>query len=249
MRAIVLDLDDLRKRYEAGESVLSMSKTFGVSRATICKRLEQMGLAIRNSSDAMFIRHAKLTKSERLALSDAAHAKVRGMKHTPEQLAKRSAIREFNAIPSKYEVVMQHWLHERGVSFTPQKAVGPYNIDIALDESRIAVEIFGGHWHAGGTHAAGYRRRIEYLLSHHWMPVIVWVTKAWKGVYFTTDSADYIVAFHERFRTDKPEYRQEHVIRGDAKTTPIAKFKPHNGALILGMNSGNETRDAYGRYA
>lgn len=249
-RRINIDPNHLRELYDARISVLEMSKRFGVSRMTINKRLEELGLPIRSGSEAMYIRMANTTKEERLALTEKAHAAVRGVRQTTEQRMKFAATREARGeVVSAYERQMGAWLAEAGINFVPQKAVGIYNIDIAITESRIAVEIFGGNWHATGSHAAGYRKRIEYLMSQGWLPVIVWAVKVWKTIRFDKRSADYVIALHNVRRADKSMPTQEHVIRGDAKTTPFTTINPDNGALIMGFNTGNDTRDAYGRFA
>ena len=252
MNRIELDLNDLARRYHAGESVLSISKSFGVNRQTVNLRLNQLGLEVRNGSTANTIRMSRLTKEERLSLASAAHDAVRGSVKSSEQLANMAKGREAcHTVTSEYERTIASWLASLGLVVTPQLAVGPYNVDIAINESRIAVEVFGGNWHASGRHAARYRARVEYLMSENWLPVIIWVVRSTttKLPQLSEACADYVHTLHQRRCLDKTKPSQEHVIRGDCKAGPTTRYNPDNGAIVLGFNTGNQTRDNYGRYA
>lgn len=199
----------------------------------------------------MFERMAKTPPEERMRLTNAAHAAVRGRRQSVEHRCKTALTIERNAkVASAYEADMIQWLTEEGISVTPQKAIGPYNIDIAIDESRIAVEIFGGNWHATDRHAARFAKRMEYLLRSGWTVIVIWACKGWGGkTLWSRASADYVIALHKVNRSRESASGEKHVIRGDGKTTPVATFNPQNGALILGVRSGNKTRDTNGRFA
>jgi very-short-patch-repair endonuclease len=248
---IEINLDDLRSAYDSGESVKGIADRLGVSRPVIIRRLNEIGIQPRTSSEAMYIRMANTSPEGRLRLAQAAHAAVRGKPKTFEQKCKNAASRELRGgFDSAYESAMFHWLTERGLTITPQKAIGPYNVDLAIDESRIAVEIFGGNWHSTGHHAARFRHRTDYILGQDWIPVYIWASTGWAGkLEFTEASADYVVALHKVRRAGKSCPRQEHVIRGDCRTTPIAKHHPHNGSVVLGLSAGNDRRHPNGRFA
>ena len=64
-----LDVAEIIRRYQGGESVLSIARHLGVNRGVITKRLEENNIAIRNGSEAMFIRMAKMSFEDRRALS------------------------------------------------------------------------------------------------------------------------------------------------------------------------------------
>jgi hypothetical protein len=61
-----------------------------------------------------------------------------------------------------------------GVEVTQQLAVGSYNIDIALEKYRVAVEIHRGAWH-GATSAKA--ERLEYLFDRGWQVVFIQVSR------------------------------------------------------------------------
>jgi hypothetical protein len=99
-----------------------------------------------------------------------------------------------------------------------QKAVGPYNIDIAAKP--IAVEIFGGHWHGSGRHVARAPKRFRYLLDQGWPFVIVWADA--RHAPLTPDAAQYIVTFAEFVRSHPTARREYRVIWGTGEeATPV----------------------------
>ncbi len=79
---------------------------------------------------------------------------------TSEKAAAHRA-RMFAASPSSIERIIHVLLTELGVPFEPQKAVGPYSVDIFVPSHRIAIECDGEYWH---RHTAERdRRRDEYM--------------------------------------------------------------------------------------
>jgi hypothetical protein len=91
-----------------------------------------------------------------------------------------------------------------------QRACGPYNIDLLAGET-IAVEVYGGGWHANGRHAARHGERTRYLLDRGFDVVIVWVEKkygrAWVG------ALKHVVADLERSDRTPSAVREYRVIR------------------------------------
>ena len=107
-------------------------------------------------------------------------------------------------------------LSERGLDVTPQRAIGPYNLDIAVNAPLIAVEIYGGKWHSTGTHRIRHFERCKYLLDLGWNVVIVWVD----GLRYPLDigADNYIVAFVEQLRRAPTVRGQYRVILGNGRT-------------------------------
>ncbi len=214
-------MNDLFKRYLAGESAQALAKVFKIDRATIRKRLIRAGITPRGRSQAMYARMARTSPAERQRLTASAHDAVRGRRHSAEQRCKIALTRERNRTGiSRKEHLLANALRAEGLNPIHQKAFGRYNVDISLTQSAIAVEVFGGHWHTTGAHAARFRKRCDYLINAGWTPVIVWVTPNYpieRGI------IDYIVALDQALRRSKPVRRQEHVLRGDGQPTAIGK--------------------------
>jgi very-short-patch-repair endonuclease len=208
---------EIAERFLAGESVKALAESYGVSRGPIAVRLKHQGIEPRSQSEAMKLRMSRMTPEERLALAAPSHRAAR-RKHTEEERAKMALSRERNRTHvSPGEEMLEAWLAERGIVATPQKAVGRYNIDLAV--GTIAVEIFGGGWHGYGHHKATSLKRFRYLLDRGWTVVVVWLN----AVRFplTPAVADYLVTFVEQARRDPSLRGQYRVIRGDGQEMPV----------------------------
>ena len=237
-----LDAHDLARRHEAGESVKALAESVGVSRSAIVVALKKVGVRQRNRSEAMYARMAQATPAQRLAWATPSHEASRGKRHTDEHRVKIAQTRETIAVPTRTERKMIEALESHGLKCIPQKAIGRYNIDVALAEPRIAVEIFGGHWHAAGRHAARYRKRTDHILDAGWTQVVVWVTRDYP---IERAAVEYIVALADRLSGDKPARGEEHVIRGDAKPTAVGHAKMNN---LPPIECPNPRDDATGQY-
>lgn len=233
-----LNIDDIRRAYDSGDSVLKMSKDFSVSRPVILRRLAEMGVAVRSRSEANRIRMSRLSPADRSDLARAAHDAVRGVKRSDEEILKRSAAREaVVAGSSQLEDAFAGFLADRGIEFVRQKAIGKYNVDFALTSCPVAVEIFGGGWHNSGRHASRHPERIEYLLSQSWSIVIIWATTRWGGgSYFDQRCADYVVSLAKILSTRPSGRGQYHVIRGDGKYASVSSLESNKPSLVLGRN-------------
>jgi very-short-patch-repair endonuclease len=210
---IPLDVNDLVKRYVAGESEKSLAESVGVSRNVIRRRLEASGTAIRDRSAAMHTRMSRLDPEERAQLAAAAHDAVRGKRKSAEFLIARAlgvekqGAEHGNVSPA--ELMLADLLRDHGVLVTHQKAIGPYNADLAT--LTVAVEVLGGQWHFVKKHG----KRLRYLLDAGWDVIFVWVD----GVHYPLGrgAAQYISA-HREFRRQNPAAaRCYRVIRGDGK--------------------------------
>jgi len=243
MRKIKLDINDIKNRYAAGEAVSSMAKNLSVSRTVIVRRLKELGLSIRSGSDANKLRMSRLSVSEKLALTSAAHDAVRGVSQSEEHRRKIAHCIESKGL---FDSICEEKFSDMlGVPCTPQKAIGRYNVDIALDEFPIAVEIFGGHWHTTGHHARRFRKRFDFIINSGWIPVIIWVTKDYPvGI----EAAKYVISLAEALSAGKPVGRQEHVIRGDGNVTAVGKSNLDYRATVGGDKCGDLIRGKDGRF-
>lgn len=245
-----INIDDLVRRYQAGESELALSQAYGIVRSGIRSRLVAAGIRPRGRSESMCVRMAKTTQAERLRLTNAAHAAVRGSKKSPEDLCKRAMLNEISkgkASPLEASLADMIFLGLSAVGLAeeavpvPQKAVGPYNIDLAYTASRIAVEVFGGNWHATGSHARRFRKRCDYLIDAGWIPVIVWC----RHRQFSQGAVNYIVALHQRARVHESFRREEHVLGCAGNHIPRGEYDPNTGAEILSPITRDEATGQY----
>lgn len=214
------NLDNLIRRYLAGEPESKLARESNVNRWTFRRRLLAAGITPRNVSDSMYIRWQNATEESRHAMLDSAHKAAKGRSATVGERELRALTVERTQIGiNAAERLLANWLIDLKLSVTPQKAVSIYNIDVAINEPAIAVEIFGGHWHASGEHAARFFERTEYLLNRNWSVIIVWVD----GIRYplTIDCAQYILALSQKLSADPAIGCQYRVISGDAKPMPV----------------------------
>lgn len=217
---LTIDADNILQLYDAGWSVKKLAEHFGCDRNVITQRLKESGIVPRNRSESMFLRMQQTSPEERQRLTVAAHDAVRGRQRGFAEKRQRALTRENIAYASPLEMQLIERFHQLGVEVVAQKAVGIYNIDIALAADPVAVEVFGGHWHASGGHAARFRERTDYLIDTGWVPVIVWVTNQRP---LGLGAAQYCVTLAEKLRHNEPVRRGEHVIGGDGKPCAVGK--------------------------
>lgn len=124
-------------------------------------------------------------------------------------------------LASRANLILGVWLSQRGIRFVPQKALGPYNLDIAVEELRIAVEV-NGSWHYFPDETSSEAKRRNYLFDRGWRLIEVNIANtdktAWK--YLRPACADKIVALLNQFREHKASVGQYCVIGGDGEFLP-----------------------------
>ncbi|TNA31983.1 hypothetical protein EMF73_30470 [Klebsiella pneumoniae] len=110
---------------------------------------------------------------------------------------------------SRAELILADMLRARGRVCIPQKAVGPYNVDIATGS--VAVEVLGGAWHRTKRHG----ERLRHLLDCGWNVLYVWVD----GIHYplTPEAAEHIVAFAKVCDGTPAGPRRYRVIRGSGE--------------------------------
>ena len=233
---IPLDIDDLVRRYNAGESEKALAESLGVSRVVIRRRLVQAGIEPRGRSAAMYQRMADTPPAERAALTEAAHAAVRGVPKTPEFLiAKALGVERKGAAGgnvSPAELALGGMLQDAGLTVVYQKAIGSYNAD--LTTGTVAMEVLGGQWHRIKSH----RERLRYILDAGWDVIYIWVD----GRHFplSAGAAEYVIA-HCQFRDRNPAApRCYRVIRGSGEFLAGGSADSDDLPDILPMSSRPE---------
>lgn len=210
-KTLNLPAEQIVRQYLAGASENALSQQYGISRGPIARILTEAGVERRDMSEAGTIRSAKMTPGERRQQTAAAHRAAR-MRRTPQIDKLRRALRIELAGQhgSAGESRLIEMLREYGHQPIPQRAIGPYNVDLAL--LPVAVEVLGGGWHSiKATHA----ERAPYILDEGWHLVMVWdyegLSSLGKG------AAEYLVAFVEQMRRNPPATCQYRVITGQGQ--------------------------------
>lgn len=210
-RFATLPADEVVSAYMAGTSEYALAQQYGVSRNVIARRLAEAGIQRRSHSKAGQVRAAQMSPEQRAAQAAAAHDAVRGTKQSLETLERRAMLREQRGgYDSEGERQLAEWLAQRGLSPLPQKAIGKYNVDIAV--SPIAVEVLGGGWHLEKRHHA---TRTPQILNAGWHLAFVWNHEGDSAL--TEGAADYVVSFLDEIRREPPTVGQYRVISGDGQ--------------------------------
>ena len=120
----------------------------------------------------------------------------------------------------------------------PQRAMGPYNIDVAVEVPRVAVEVFGGGFHCFGHHLARHVRRTKYLLNRGWTVVIVWVDL--RRYPLGIGCAKKIKALVDLIGEQPPSRGEYRVIRGNGKSPPVAERYLNTQTFIEALGGGDD---------
>lgn len=166
-------LQELRDRYLNGESEKSLAEYYGVARSSIHNRLTKMGIPMRTQSETNRMMMLTRTPEENKRNTEAAHKVMRGRKIPFDEqcrLAKGRQEKPGNMSPD--EITLRQLLANQGIITIPQLAIGPYNVDLAF--KNIAIEIYGGMWHASGRHFARAKQRFDYIHGQGWNTIIIW---------------------------------------------------------------------------
>lgn len=147
-------------------------------------------------------------------------------RHSPELLAAKAALREQRGdLGSPGEIALGGWLRDRGHVPTPQKAIGKYNVDLAM--APVAVEVLGGGWHlTNRKHAV----RTPYILNEGWHLVFAWDHEGDSAL--ACGAADYIVAFLNQVRRDPPSVSQYRVISGNGQLLAAGSADDNKFTLV-----------------
>lgn len=200
--------------YLGGATKNDVARHFGIASGSAGNILERNGIAKSNRNEAVRIRNARMTPEQRLANTKAAHDAVRGRKVGYDELCQRAVTRERTGgiASSVAEHQLAALLRERtNLPVIQQKAVGKYNIDIAIGS--VAVEV-------SGRNLKGYsltisRERTEYIIDSGYLFVRVWANRSRNVV--TADLADYLVALAEQVSGDPSARREYRVVRGNGQ--------------------------------
>ena len=238
------DLSRWVDRYIAGEYLNKLAKESGVSRRRLEQAIIASGHRLRGISEAAYMRFAVMGGRERKALTAKANRAKRGKAALEISLERRARhVQQSLQLTSRADLMMAVWLMQRGVTLTPQKAIGRYNVDIAIDELLVAVEI-NGRWHYFPSRISGEAQRREYLHSRGWKIIDVVLSssaqKPWKHV--GPGCADRIVELLEALRCNKAAWGEHLVIGGHGEDFTGREAQCNDRSVIRNTHSSPNAR-------
>lgn len=235
-RRLDVDIERIVRLYESGESEVAVGIAVGVSRTVVHRVLVNAGVELRGFGQNA-IAAARRTPEGNRAITAAANAAARGRIASDEERMRTAKTREERRLGvSHHELFFERILRQRGIASTPQKACGRYNIDIAVGP--VAVEVFGGGWHAQGRHLSRAPKRFRYLFDQGWCTLVIWVTSSRTG-YLTAGAVEYLVAWLDEIERNPAAacgYRViwgsgEEIARGGPDSDELAAIRPRRRGL------------------
>lgn len=156
------DFNNVIIRYKSGESLFKLSKELGVSRGGINRKtngcfgltgkLIKAGVNIRSYTESQRTRYANTSDDRKKQIPKMAQEARRGQTDSIEVKMKRCASRaKMTIYTGKWEAEFVEEFRKYGIDVIHQYPLTGYNIDIAIPQWKIAVEIESG--------PAFYRRR------------------------------------------------------------------------------------------
>jgi very-short-patch-repair endonuclease len=240
-----IDLPPLIGAYLSGESMKSISDRTGHARTMLVQRFKEQGVEVRSYSDAEYLKWGKV-KRDRAAVvrqCGAAWKAATGRIASPETQAQIArTVHQRLRRRGFYEDFIAGQLRDAGCgSVEQQYPVGPYNIDVALDVPRVAVEVVNGV--VRSTSRPAYPERTQHLLDAGWAMVFLIIRKR---ILDGRAVAQQIAAFAQLVSGDESARRQYRVVRGDGEVAAPGSFEFDHFARIV-SGQGTYKRSAYKR--
>ena len=231
-RIVLPDADKLVDEYLAGASINKLANKRGVSRQVVTSTLVELGVELRSQSEAELLKWSRMNARQRASQTSAAQVARRGTKDTPEALHKRALARCKRV--GRFEYELAEMLRARGLRVVEQLPVGAYNLDIASEELRLAVEVLGTV--GDRVYFARLRERTKYLLDAGWCLVFVPLrTAPQKRDPGLPAIAENLIALSKRLRRDDSSRGKYGVIGRHGKPTAYCSRELHDLPRIPGL--------------
>lgn len=163
------DLDDLVRRYLAGESAEKLKRERGVSQGTIWRWLGMRGVKPRGRSEARRALWAEARASGdyqsvvQRTCSAAWRAVTGRVRSIDERMAMAKTMSGRARVLGKNELELIRELERRGVGCSWQRNIGPYNVDLFTHEPPVAVEVQREHSNPRTSNSGAHSLRAERL--------------------------------------------------------------------------------------
>ena len=230
------NLNAIVKRYISGESINELSKELKISRSTLRKRFDEVGIQRRNVDEAQIVYVRHNPHAAKLRSAKGGHGNF-GIKRTEHELAKSALTKERKgSLDSFHEVNLYKFLIERGYKPIPQKAIGRYNVDLSV--SSWAIEIFGTQHYQiiRSGESAFYAHRFKYILDLGWNLFCIWLYPRHQGI--SIAASNYLIS-ELNLTKDLPASRGEYrMIWCDGNLISSDSLDLNNLTLVLPSRHG-----------
>jgi lambda repressor-like predicted transcriptional regulator/very-short-patch-repair endonuclease len=219
----------IRELYAQNVPILQIARRFGVHRNAITTMLRQEGIHIRGRSEAERLKWRAIKATPGGVERQCAAAWDGARKAPTTEVVARRAIGHQRSVTrvGRHERELMQALQGHGLAVTPQRAIHTYNLDLALDVDRVAVEIL-----TSGTskaHATRHREKAESLINRGWAVVWVLVTDPEQ----VAGCAEDVIALLDLFRREPAARGQDWVIRRDGESAIPRGLKGEHRSAVL----------------
>lgn len=225
------DIPAIISMYTSGASENAVATHFGVSRTAIRKALVDADVHVRTQSEAESLKWSQMTDKQRANQVKRAHQAVADK---PPEFFAAAAIKQAKAKEKSLaktgfmESEFISAFEKMGYIITPQKAVGPYNIDIAIGNAAIEVHINPSNPHGHPY----YAKRVVDLLELGWHVIYIKITSD----VLVERATEKVCAMLDLIRTNKPELAQYGVIRGTGELMASGCLDGNKLACVTGSD-------------
>jgi very-short-patch-repair endonuclease len=217
------NLDDLIQMYESGMSMKQLSDNCGIPRISLVRHFRKKGIHIRGNSEAERLKWSKMNPTQRKRQVQKAHEAARLKKHSIETKIK--------AAKTFYQKCLRVGLFESEIfdilkkryNVSQQFNVGIYNIDIAIHEPPIAIEVQMSNRKT--LRSKNGCKRLKYLISKGYFVVFVVSKSEHPPIEMDIFSvAEKIISYVNILSSDKSFFGNYVMIGCDGKPFPHSRF-------------------------
>jgi len=236
-----MDTNDFIELYRKGLSIYKIANIYGVSPSWVYFVVKRAGVN-RTRSEAL-----RLQPRERfVAMSKKAviARQGRGREITFAERLRRAKTRELRQSatgPTEKLVVIA--LSKKGIHGVAQKAIGPYNCDLAVG-TNIAVEILSTYFRFYGKRRLREEKRLRNLLNWGWN--IIYILLNPRNPVITNVQRDNVVSKIQEINRHPTEITQYWMIGSSGQILASGGFNDDNISLVPPFRNSRDP--ATGRY-
>lgn len=214
----------------------AMCHVNGWSVGSAVLQLRAAGMSLRTQSEASRVAWANIKSTGRTSVFlQAAWDASRGRPKTEDELCRAAITRQVRRCRrGRHEDEVAERLRCSPWTVIQQRAVGHYNLDVALEEPRVAVKVYTSRPHVNGS--VPLRKRLEYILDEGWvlLALRLWHRSALDGNLDLDAVTDHVLALAKIASGDESLRGQYRVIGRQGQTMTDARIHLDHRPVVGG---------------